>query len=225
MTVRPEVGQRRPARPAPARRGRRAGRLLVGGAVHRRRHARAGVADHDPRRQSQPAPHRPARRARADGRARRDPRAPARSAPSRSGTSRCASAELTATTIRADEVPLLVDELPLFGLLAAGARGESWVYGAGELRLKETDRIEAVGRRAAGDRRPREGPRGRLLGHRCADPAARRAGRRARRPPDRDARAPSPGSGRRDGVEIEGAESAAISFPGFYDLLDRIVQR
>jgi 5-enolpyruvylshikimate-3-phosphate synthase len=28
-----------------------------------------------------------------------------------------------------------------------------------------------------------------------------------------------------EGVEIEGAESAAISFPGFYDLIDRIVQR
>ena len=54
------------------------------------------------------------------------------------------TAEVTATTISSDEVPLLVDELPLFGLLASGARGESWVYGAGELRLKETDRIEAV---------------------------------------------------------------------------------
>ena len=53
-------------------------------------------------------------------------------------------AELTATTIHSSEVPLLVDELPLFALLAAHARGESWVYGAGELRHKETDRIEAV---------------------------------------------------------------------------------
>ena len=58
--------------------------------------------------------------------------------------SRCGAAELTATTIKSDEVPLLVDELPLFGLLASGARGESWVYGAGELRLKETDRIDAL---------------------------------------------------------------------------------
>jgi 3-phosphoshikimate 1-carboxyvinyltransferase len=29
----------------------------------------------------------------------------------------------------------------------------------------------------------------------------------------------------REGVQIEDAESAAISFPGFYDLLDRIAQR
>src|SRR5205814_4389117 len=62
------------------------------------------------------------------------------------------SAELTATKISSDEVPLLVDELPLFGLLAACARGQSWVYGAGELRHKETDRIEALvdGLRAIG---------------------------------------------------------------------------
>ncbi len=29
----------------------------------------------------------------------------------------------------------------------------------------------------------------------------------------------------RDGVQIEGAGSAAISFPGFYELIDQIVQR
>ncbi len=29
----------------------------------------------------------------------------------------------------------------------------------------------------------------------------------------------------RDGVEIEGAETVAISFPGFFDLLDSLAQR
>jgi len=29
----------------------------------------------------------------------------------------------------------------------------------------------------------------------------------------------------RDGVEIEGAESVAISFPGFFDLLDTLAHR
>ncbi|HZC74792.1 MAG TPA: hypothetical protein VE220_02365, partial [Gaiellaceae bacterium] len=29
----------------------------------------------------------------------------------------------------------------------------------------------------------------------------------------------------RDGVEIEGAETAAISFPGFFDLLEQISHR
>ncbi|HEY2543151.1 MAG TPA: 3-phosphoshikimate 1-carboxyvinyltransferase, partial [Gaiellaceae bacterium] len=54
------------------------------------------------------------------------------------------SAELTATAIGPDEVPLLIDELPLFALLAARARGESVVRGAQELRTKESDRIESV---------------------------------------------------------------------------------
>src|SRR5579884_1218113 len=52
--------------------------------------------------------------------------------------------ELIATEIGADEVPGLVDELPLVALLASHARGETRVSGAGELRVKESDRIEAV---------------------------------------------------------------------------------
>src|SRR4029077_10954575 len=54
------------------------------------------------------------------------------------------SAERLATSIEGDEVPRLVDELPLFALLASHARGESVVKGAQELRVKETDRIETV---------------------------------------------------------------------------------
>jgi 5-enolpyruvylshikimate-3-phosphate synthase len=29
----------------------------------------------------------------------------------------------------------------------------------------------------------------------------------------------------REGVHVEGAEVAAISFPGFYDLLETVIQR
>jgi len=29
----------------------------------------------------------------------------------------------------------------------------------------------------------------------------------------------------RDGVRVEGAEAAAISFPGFFDLLDSVARR
>ena len=54
------------------------------------------------------------------------------------------SAELTATRIGAEEVPRLIDELPLVALAAGMARGETVVTGAGELRVKETDRIETV---------------------------------------------------------------------------------
>ena len=134
------------------------------------------------------------------------------------------SAELTATTIRADEVPLLVDELPLFGLLAAGARGESWVYGAGELRLKETDRIEAAvdALRAIGAHAKGHDDGFAVTGV----PTRPRGGRVDARGDHRIAMLGAiAGLWSSDGVEIQGAESAAISFPGFYDLIDRIVQR
>src|SRR5207244_7260407 len=47
------------------------------------------------------------------------------------------SAELVATDVDTEEVPRLVDELPLFALVSACARGESEVRGARELRVKE----------------------------------------------------------------------------------------
>ena len=61
-------------------------------------------------------------------------------------------APLVGTEVGADEVPGAIDELPLFALAAACASGESILRGAGELRAKESDRIEAVveGLRALG---------------------------------------------------------------------------
>lgn len=134
-------------------------------------------------------------------------------------------AQLTATRIRADEVPRLIDELPLFGLAAGMARGESVVRGAAELRAKETDRIETVtiALRALGVRvsasddgfgvrgvptRPKGGgvvPAG--GDHRIAMLGA------------------IGGLVSREGVQIEDAESVAVSFPGFFDLLDSVTQR
>jgi 3-phosphoshikimate 1-carboxyvinyltransferase len=51
---------------------------------------------------------------------------------------------LEATTVEADEVPLAIDELPLVALLGAFAEGDTLVRGAGELRVKESDRIATV---------------------------------------------------------------------------------
>ena len=98
------------------------------------------------------------------------------------------SAPLVGTTVGAKEVPLAIDELPLFALAAACARGESVLRGAEELRAKETDRIEAtvdalrpLGARARANedgfsitRRPRTAPG--------------RQDRQPRRPPHRHAR-------------------------------------
>jgi 3-phosphoshikimate 1-carboxyvinyltransferase len=133
-------------------------------------------------------------------------------------------AELTATAINGAEVPLLVDELPLFALAASHARGESVVRGAEELRTKETDRIETVATslRALG-------------GHVAATPD----GYRIKGVPSRfrGGRMDSAGDHRiamlgaiagllsREGVEVKDAEAVAISFPGFFELLDQVAQR
>jgi 3-phosphoshikimate 1-carboxyvinyltransferase len=52
-------------------------------------------------------------------------------------------ARLRAIEIEPHEIPALIDELPLAGVLAAFAHGTTTVRGAGELRVKESDRIES----------------------------------------------------------------------------------
>jgi 3-phosphoshikimate 1-carboxyvinyltransferase len=134
------------------------------------------------------------------------------------------SAELTATTIHSSEVPLLVDELPLFALLAAHARGESWVYGADELRHKETDRIEAVvdALRAIGTRARATDDGFAITGV----PARVRGGKVDARGDHRIAMLGAvAGLASREGVDVRGAETVAISFPGFFDLLEEISHR
>jgi 3-phosphoshikimate 1-carboxyvinyltransferase len=134
------------------------------------------------------------------------------------------SAELVGTEVAPEEVPRLVDELPLFALAAAFARGESRVRGAGELRVKETDRIETVTNalRRLGIRiherddgfevrgvpsRPRGGGMDSAGDHRIAMLGA------------------VAGLASREGVEVRGAEAVAISFPGFFELLDSVSRR
>lgn len=55
-----------------------------------------------------------------------------------------ASSQLRPITVTEDDVPAMVDELPLVALLAAKAIGTSKITGAQELRVKETDRIHTV---------------------------------------------------------------------------------
>jgi 3-phosphoshikimate 1-carboxyvinyltransferase len=51
---------------------------------------------------------------------------------------------LSATTVTADEVPSLVDEVPILALIASQAHGETRFEGVGELRVKESDRLAAI---------------------------------------------------------------------------------
>ena len=59
-------------------------------------------------------------------------------------TMRIRPAFLSAVDVAADEVPSMIDELPLLACVAAYADGETRIRGAAELRVKESDRIAAV---------------------------------------------------------------------------------
>jgi 3-phosphoshikimate 1-carboxyvinyltransferase len=51
---------------------------------------------------------------------------------------------LRGVVVTADELPTVIDEIPVLALLAAHAEGESRFEGAGELRLKESDRLRGL---------------------------------------------------------------------------------
>ncbi|PDH86601.1 3-phosphoshikimate 1-carboxyvinyltransferase [Oenococcus oeni] len=54
------------------------------------------------------------------------------------------SSNLHAVEITAKEIPNVIDELPILTLAASLAKGRTIISGAGELRVKETDRISVV---------------------------------------------------------------------------------
>jgi 3-phosphoshikimate 1-carboxyvinyltransferase len=54
------------------------------------------------------------------------------------------SPELTGCEVSADEVPTLIDEVPILALAATQAQGTTVFRGVGELRVKETDRLAAI---------------------------------------------------------------------------------
>ena len=135
------------------------------------------------------------------------------------------SPSLVATRVAPAEVPRMVDELPLVALLAGLARGETVIGGVQELRVKETDRVETVKdllkplgiRVSAGEdelrvvgvpTRPKGGGSADSQGdHRIAMLGA------------------VAGLVSREGLRLEGAEAAAVSFPGFFELLDSVSKR
>jgi 3-phosphoshikimate 1-carboxyvinyltransferase len=53
-------------------------------------------------------------------------------------------AALTAASVAPEEVPGLIDEVPALCVAAAFAAGRTEIRGAGELRVKESDRIAAM---------------------------------------------------------------------------------
>ena len=54
------------------------------------------------------------------------------------------TSDLKGIKIKTEEIPVLIDEIPLIALLATQANGITEVHGASELRVKESDRIRAI---------------------------------------------------------------------------------
>ena len=124
-----------------------------------------------------------------------------------------AHAPLRGTVVEADEVPLAIDELPLVALLGCFAEGETVVRGAGELRVKESDRIATVV----------EGLRGLGADIEATDDGFAVRGSGGLRGGDLASHGDHrlamlgavAGLASRDGVQVDGMEAAAVSYPGF----------
>ena len=129
---------------------------------------------------------------------------------------------LRGTTVGGDEIPAMVDEVPLLAVVAARAAGETRVTGASELRVKESDRIRAIvqnlravgveaeelpdGLVVSGTEKPL---RGRVVtegDHRIA----MAFGVLAALP--------------RSEIEIDDPDCVAVSFPGFWQLLQKVAR-
>jgi 3-phosphoshikimate 1-carboxyvinyltransferase len=132
-------------------------------------------------------------------------------------------AELRGVEVSAPEIPSLIDEVPLLAVLASRARGESVFRAVGELRVKESDRLgllaanlRAVGAEAAvdgedlvvqGGTAPPAGPVETAGDHRLAMAFA------------------VLGTVPQARVRLSERASVAVSYPDFFEDLDRIDAR
>jgi 3-phosphoshikimate 1-carboxyvinyltransferase len=124
---------------------------------------------------------------------------------------------LRATQITPDEVPELVDEIPVITVLATQAHGTTEIRGAEELRVKESDRIEAT---AAGLRAMGAEVETLPDGFRITGPQKLRGAAIESHDDHRIAMAFSIASLIASGeTEIRGIECVGISYPNFFDTL------
>jgi 3-phosphoshikimate 1-carboxyvinyltransferase len=132
-----------------------------------------------------------------------------------------ASAPLEATEVEAAEVPLAIDEIPLVALLGVFAEGETVVRGAGELRVKESDRImgvvEGLGGLGADIEATNDGFVVRGTG-------SLRGGTIDSRGDHRLAMLGAvAGLASEEGVEVQGFEAVSVSYPEFEQDLERLL--
>lgn len=136
------------------------------------------------------------------------------------GSIRAWPSELHGIALPPEEVPSMIDEIPLLACLAARAHGTTVVRGAEELRVKESDRIATVvsnlralgaeaeerpdGLEVAGSRRPLRGTVRTHGDHRIAMAFG--------------VLAALPGNA----IEIDDPGCVAVSYPGFWDDVRRV---
>lgn len=129
---------------------------------------------------------------------------------------------LMGTVVTPGEIPTLVDEVPVLAALAARAEGETRFEGVAELRVKETDRIEALARNLRtlgvavedgpdtltvyGTDRPLRGEVDAFGDHRIAMAFG--------------VLGAAPGCE----IEVRGADAVGISYPAFWSELERVDQ-
>ena len=129
---------------------------------------------------------------------------------------------LEATTVQPGEVPLAIDELPLVALLGCFAEGQTVVRGAGELRVKESDRIATVvgGLRGLGAQIEATSD-----GFVVQGAGALRGGRLDAHGDHRLALLGAvAGLASEEGVEVCGMDAAAVSYPGFASDIARLLE-
>ena len=122
-------------------------------------------------------------------------------------------ARLQGTEVGGDEVPLAIDELPLIALAACYAEGQTAIRDADELRRKESDRVATVAEALnsiGGKVEPIED------GMVITGTGGLRGGRIDSHGDHRIAMLGAiAGLASRDGVEVDGMDAAAVSYPSF----------
>ena len=133
-------------------------------------------------------------------------------------------AQLSATEVSAAEIPTLVDEVPILAVLASRARGATVFREVGELRVKESNRLELVAAnlRAVGVRAEARGNDLHVEGSERGGPPRGRVETAA----DHRLAMAFAVLGTVPGADIRLSErrSVAISYPNFFKDLKRIVR-
>ena len=130
------------------------------------------------------------------------------------------AAELRGTSFGAEIMPRLIDEIPILAVAALFAKGDTVITGAGELRVKETDRLHAIAtefqKLAPGSIEEREDG---LIIH--GKPEMQR-GQASSYGDHRMAMSLAVLGAAADGVIIEEPDSVNISYPSFFAEIERM---